>query len=56
MNKFEQVSIRDHHTCQWQGVGLGGLGGDWGSQCFMSGGGLYSEVQCIMGDGHRGPP
>ena len=42
MNKFEQVSSDGHQMSL--------AGGAW------LGGGLYSEVKCIMGNGHMGPP
>ena len=45
MNKFEQVSS-DYHQMYLAGLGL--RQGD-------SGLGLYSEVQCIKGNGHMGP-
>ena len=62
MNKFEQVS-RD-------GLQMS-LAGGWGGSLDLClgvrpglgrvpwphvGGGLYSEVQCIMGNGHMGTP
>ena len=52
VNKFGQVSSDGYHTrCQWQGIGdlCSGVP-------FLEGGLLYSEVQCIMGNGHMGTP
>ena len=48
VNKFEQVSSLGHMMSVARGVGLERRGADgWGF--------LYSEVQCIMGNGHMGP-
>ena len=54
MNKFEQISNLDHQML------VAGEGLEW-SQCPMSagdgfGGRLYCEIQCIIGNGHKGPP
>ena len=71
VNKFEQVSGDSHQISLAGGLGWevpcptsgGGQGQAWGVSGPMSGGGagpeqggsLYSEVQCIMGNGHIGP-
>ena len=64
INKFEQLS-NDGHQMSLAGkagvVGWGERQGQgWGSRlpCLMpgGGGGLYSEIQCIMGNGHTGTP
>ena len=54
MNKFEQVSSLDHQLSLAVRVGLG-----VGDSCTMKshvGGSLYGEVQCVMCNGHMGPP
>ena len=61
MNKFDQASSGGHQ------MSLGGWGQGWEVPCPgggrvilqggpMSKGGLYSEVQYIMGNGHMGLP
>ena len=53
MNKFEQVSSDDR-----QMLLTGGMSGGGGVKVpsLVSGGwGLYSEVQCIVGNGHLRP-
>ena len=55
VNKFEQV-FNDGHQMSLVGEGKktvrSHVGGGLGSGQM----GLYSEVQCIMGNGHMGPP
>ena len=41
------LGLGSHVGCQGRGVGPGGGGWDWGTRA----GGLYSEVQCIVGNG-----
>ena len=58
VNKFEQVSSDDHQMSLVEGwrvpcLMLRGLGPE-GARA-MRGASLYSEVQCIMGNGHMGP-
>ena len=55
VNKFEQVSSGGHQmSLVGQGSGLGAT--EVGPQVSCWGGGLYNEVQCIMGNGHMLPP
>ena len=67
LNKFEQVSISStrYHLNGGQGWGVllsrGGRGLGRSPSPLSGGaglglGGLYSEVQCIMSNGHMGPP
>ena len=55
VNKFEQVSSDGHQVSLARGVlDLMSRGEEgWG---LGRGTGLYSEVQCIMGNDHRGSP
>ena len=64
MNKFEQVSSDGYKMSLAGGLGVRclmsrgpGLGGPMldGLMCRV-GGGVHSEVKCIVGNGHRGPP
>ena len=51
MNKFEQVTSDGH-----RGVPMPMSEGDGASGVPCWGAGLYSEVQCFMGNGHMGTP
>ena len=56
MNEFEQV-FSDRHWMSTAGVVSTQLPCPGGTQAPCPGeGGLYSEVQCIMGNGHMGSP
>ena len=51
VNKFEQVSSDGHRMSPAEAGAWGCQGWDWGGGAA----GLYSEVQCIMSNGHMGP-
>ena len=56
MRKFEQISSLDHQMSLAGGLGPGsctGWGQSWGPYREV---GLYSEVKCIMGNGHMWIP
>ena len=59
MNKFEQVCSDGHQMSQAGGLGLQGvpyLMSGWGGVGWGVEGALYSEVQCIICNGHTGIP
>ena len=59
MNKFEQASSIDQQMSPVVGPmyrsGAGGVSVQKGRPG-LGGGSLYTAVQCIMGNGHTGPP
>ena len=58
MNRFEQVSSDGHQMLlagQQLGTGPVGVPCFWGEGVPILGG-LYSEVQCIIGNGYMGSP
>ena len=52
--QFEQVSSDSNQMLL--ASGRAGVGGSLCPMCGGGGVGVYSEVQCIMGHGHMGPP
>ena len=60
VNKFEQVSINGHQVSHVWREAWAGTTGTPHVLCLKEGtraeGGLYSEVECIMGNCHAGPP